>query len=379
MKTEDPFDRLVERAAGLDPSVRAAGVCLDAETLAAWADGSLTGREREAAELHTADCERCLAMVAAFAKTAPPPVEPATRSWFSWRWLVPVATAVVVMGVWVLVENPREETRSVAVGAPPSPAIDAVAPASPASAPAASTPAAPAPSRPAPQARTAERSAAKAAVKEEAPAARPVVTPQTAELPRVAEEVRQEARERALAPPPPPPPAQVTVQSRAAAGRGGAAAAPPSANAPAAAMRTGSAFAAPVEIASPDPKNRWRLSALDSLRTTLDGIATTGIARTTDGGVSWTTQPTGIAEVLHSGAAPAPNVCWVVGRNGTVLLTTDGTTWRQLQFPDRTADLVAVSARDALSATVTTADGRIYRTDDGGKTWTVQETPASAF
>jgi len=78
--------------------------------------------------------------------------------------------------------------------------------------------------------------------------------------------------------------------------------------------------------------------------------------------------PTGIAAVLTAGAAPTTTVCWVVGRGGVVLLTTDGRTWRRVAFPEMT-DLSAVRATDARTASVSTADGRIFSTSDGGATW----------
>jgi photosystem II stability/assembly factor-like uncharacterized protein len=57
-----------------------------------------------------------------------------------------------------------------------------------------------------------------------------------------------------------------------------------------------------------------------------------------------------------------------VGAAGTVLRTTDGRAWRRTSVPDP-ADLAAVSAKDADIATVTTVDGRVFRTTDGGITW----------
>ena len=123
---------------------------------------------------------------------------------------------------------------------------------------------------------------------------------------------------------------------------------------------------APTLIVSSDPNMRWRITG--SL-----------IERSTDGGRTWTVQTIGVQTPLSAGASPAPGVCWIVGLGGTVLLTTDGETWRRLEFPDSNANLVTVAARDALSATVTTADGRIYRTEDGGKSWRVQESAVAAF
>ena len=81
--------------------------CVDAETLAAWADGGLPKAEAAAVELHLAECERCTAMVATFARTTPD--APAAESlWTRWhlRWLVPLATAATVAALWVLVPRP---------------------------------------------------------------------------------------------------------------------------------------------------------------------------------------------------------------------------------------------------------------------------------
>jgi anti-sigma factor RsiW len=43
--------------------------CIDAETLAAWADGGLSKDEAALVEVHLADCERCTAMLATFARS----------------------------------------------------------------------------------------------------------------------------------------------------------------------------------------------------------------------------------------------------------------------------------------------------------------------
>lgn len=113
----------------------------------------------------------------------------------------------------------------------------------------------------------------------------------------------------------------------------------------------------PVEIVSPDPAIRWRV------------LASGEVERTTDGGSTWRVVDTGAQFPVTTGAAPSANVCWLVGRNGLVLLTADGTTWQALPFPG-TDDLVAVDAADAVTASVTTRDGRSLRTTDAGHTWT---------
>jgi photosystem II stability/assembly factor-like uncharacterized protein len=72
-------------------------------------------------------------------------------------------------------------------------------------------------------------------------------------------------------------------------------------------------------------------------------------------------------------------MCWIVGRSGLVLLSSDGQTWRRLDFIDTTLDLVSVTARDGVAATVTAANGRSYSTTDAGRTWTLQENPPAPF
>ena len=118
-------------------------------------------------------------------------------------------------------------------------------------------------------------------------------------------------------------------------------------------------------IASPDPAVQWRFSGR-------------AIERTLDGGRTWIAQATATSEPL-AGAAPAPAICWIVGRSGLVMLSRDGQTWQTLAPPAPGVDLLTITAIDALSATVTTADKRTYRTIDGGRTWILQENPAASF
>jgi photosystem II stability/assembly factor-like uncharacterized protein len=96
------------------------------------------------------------------------------------------------------------------------------------------------------------------------------------------------------------------------------------------------------------------------------------VERSNDGGSTWQPVPIPATPLLAGGSAPTNNVCWLAGRAGTVLLSTDGTTFRQVTKP-ADADLVSVLATDARRATVTTADGRTFVTTDGGVTWTSRE------
>jgi photosystem II stability/assembly factor-like uncharacterized protein len=110
-----------------------------------------------------------------------------------------------------------------------------------------------------------------------------------------------------------------------------------------------------VDIVSPDPNVRWRIGG-------------SAVLRSTDGGAAWEAQSSGTPAELKAGAAPSASVCWVVGRAGVVLLSTDGRTWRRVRFPEAT-DLSAVRASDARNASVSTADGRTFTTTDAGATW----------
>ncbi len=92
------------------------------------------------------------------------------------------------------------------------------------------------------------------------------------------------------------------------------------------------------------------------------------VQRSTDGGSTWQTQQTGVTGTLTAGASPSPLVCWVVGPRGRVLLSTDGTTWKQVPVSEP-IDLVSVTATDDKTATVTASDGRTFATADGGATW----------
>jgi len=50
------------------------------------------------------------------------------------------------------------------------------------------------------------------------------------------------------------------------------------------------------------------------------------------------------------------------------LVSKDGQTWQRVEFPEA-VDLVAIVAQNDSTATVTAADGRMFSTTDGGKTW----------
>jgi hypothetical protein len=84
----------------------ASGACLDAETLAAWADNGLSATAAAAVEMHASSCPRCTAVLAALERSAPA-VSP-TRVWTParvFRWLAPLAAAATAVAIWIAVPD----------------------------------------------------------------------------------------------------------------------------------------------------------------------------------------------------------------------------------------------------------------------------------
>ena len=71
---------------------------------------------------------------------------------------------------------------------------------------------------------------------------------------------------------------------------------------------------------------------------------------------------------VTNGVAPAGSICWLVGANGLVLVSTNALTFTRVTAPAE-VDLVSIQAVDGRTATATAADGRTFTTEDGGKTW----------
>jgi hypothetical protein len=122
---------------------------------------------------------------------------------------------------------------------------------------------------------------------------------------------------------------------------------------------------------SPDGQTRWRFGRGGLIERTTNATAATADQK-------WTQQKSPLYADLLAGSAPLPTVCWIVGRAGAILRTTDGAAWQVIPSPASAArhgaapDWVGVSARDANSATITSADGRTFTTIDAGKTWQSQ-------
>lgn len=285
--------------------------CLDAETLAAWFDGGLSGAALEEVRSHVATCARCQALVGAMGRTraaVPAPQSERNPRWWL-AWAVPAAAAATALVIWIAVPHQM----NIAVSPSPAPALQKQE-----ASPQRTLPPAPA------QAESAAPAAAPATparkTRAKADAAPPAATPQAAN------EALQQA----------PPALNEAISVRSAA-------APP-----AAAERRDEAE---------------RQGAAAGQRQ-----ARTAFANNLCGPM-WPAPPSEFAAQVTAGSSPSTAVCWIVGRGGTVLRSTDQRTWQRLTFP-LTVDLTSVTATDAQSASVVTADGRTLSTADGGETWT---------
>ena len=110
MNTGDPRDRALDAMLGRRvPSGPATAQCLDAETLAAYAEGGLSDPARADAEAHMDNCARCQTVMAAIVTSAgeigQAPAQALGRSWwpFDLRWLMPLAGAAAAVVLWMVV------------------------------------------------------------------------------------------------------------------------------------------------------------------------------------------------------------------------------------------------------------------------------------
>jgi photosystem II stability/assembly factor-like uncharacterized protein len=94
---------------------------------------------------------------------------------------------------------------------------------------------------------------------------------------------------------------------------------------------------------------------------------------TTDGGATWTPQVSGTTATLEGVSFSDSYDGWAVGKGGIILATTDGgTTWTQ-QVSGTTSSLDSVAfVADAQHGYAVGAEGLILFTADGGTTWVKQ-------
>lgn len=355
--SDDPLDRLLTRA--LSSRASAGDVCPEPELLAAFVDGSLEPAERAQVERHAASCSKCAHMLAATVASAPAFEVPAQRSlwsgWRAWRWAIPAATAVTVVGVWFASSRPRDlpaptavEDRAASSAAPP-----AVAQVPPSSA------AAPKQDSKATDSRRESYTPQIEALakKERDIAEREVAAPQTTaplearadSQERLAAEASKPAALADAAPssrqaqqPASPPPARNVEQ-----------AAPQGAAAATATSRLMRAEAIPLTVSTPNPAVQWRIR---------DRI----IERSTDRGATWTVEYTA-PQPIAGGTAPSLDVAWFFSPGGLVVRRTSAG-WVQTTAPPG-VQILSIEASSAAQATIRVADGRTFETKDGGATW----------
>jgi putative zinc finger protein/photosynthesis system II assembly factor YCF48-like protein len=372
------LDEMLRRALAADAGGKAAGACLDAETAAAWMENALSAADRAEAEAHVAGCPRCQSLLAAIARTDTAPV--AAGAWWrssAIRWLAPAAAAAGLAIVLLLLPSPAPRQPETQVARSEPAAASAAKQSQPSAALDGDQRERAAAPRPSGQMKEEVRRESKAPARlddlkktrQEAASAdnarakdvRPAkpdsdiaaAAPAAAPLPPVA----------TLPATPPPAATDALAKSTPRAGGAGGATDGVAAGrtaAPVAVDRLRYGVAETVNLSreaiSPDPQSRWRL------------VSPSTVERSTDGGRTWTAQDVPPHANLTAAVAPAPTICWIVGRAGTVLLTVDGHTWQTLAFPEA-VDLVAITASSADAATVTTADGRTFATSDRGRTW----------
>lgn len=415
MRRDRDRDAAIDRmlGAGLRGSAGAADACPQAGELAALVEGGLSRAERDTIERHAAACERCQRALALIGSVSPAatPASHAPRHVVWLRWAIPATGVAAVVFLYISLrsmmlapeapgavrpvaapasqEQPRLADSVVAATPPvlPQPATSTERGHAEAAKPSARTrgtsdatrekgrPAgtarldAPAPAGVAGQIAATQNEARlnalvqvapdvannAAVLRQEAPAQRQTQVQQQAS----AQQPRQEQVQIA---PVAAPPAAAPVGANRPQPVAAASGQPPTA---AKALATGGLdrvqetvviSAPPPIIVAPDGSVRWRLEPSG------------GISRSRDRGDTWQLQAYRAASTLLAGSAPAPTVCWLVGGAGTVVVTTDGERWTSRPFPER-VDLIAMGARDALHATVTTRDGRRFTTDDGGASW----------
>ena len=280
--------------------------CLDAETLAAWFDDGLSGAALEDVRSHVAGCARCQALVGAMGRTraASPTPQPEHTPRWWLAWAVPAAAAATALAVWIAVPH----STNVTVNSPPAGPVE--------------------------QQQTQPQS-----VPPPAPPAlaEPAATP----TPLAKRNLQARARAAETAPPPAAPQSADASQQKADN------------------IATLSAPAAPTaerrEAAQPRAAVAGQLQARDAFSPSLCGP-------------TWPALPSDLAGRITAGTAPSADVCWLIGRGGTVLRSTDHETWQRIMVP-QSGDLSSITATDARTATVTTTDGRMFSTADGGVTW----------
>jgi hypothetical protein len=320
--------------------------------LAAYLDATLAPAERAAVEAHAADCPRCALQLATIVRledeSGHPRHAPVPHWWRRLFWVVPAATAVLVVAIYVagpaLVRRPAP---------PPSPAVrhptandNLVRSPSPQSVQPSAMDSPHAPVEPAAEPlstareRTLPRSAAKVAPSRQTFEDRVDPLQQRAEVAEQKQEPATIAKSRAYATSAPAaPPAAFEAAAKRVSEDAGAA----------------DAFAARSIVRSPGGRVLWRTQG-------------SHIERSTDAGRTWSTEAAPAVAGFTMGAAPSDVVCWLAAPSGDVLRRDEAGTWRTVTPSPRRA-IARIEAAGSADATVVALDGTVLRTVDGGQHW----------
>jgi len=392
----------------LRKSLRDSGdACPEPEILAAYFERSLSPDETARCELHFSQCARCREQLAAMdragelvAASGGKQKQAARWLWlWDWRWLAPAAAVLVLATIWIA---RRPAPNRLAVQSAQAPLVAMSQPSAlPANAPVLEAP----PATPKIASRVDEEDHSEK-MRRETPAKSAALADKekfTANLPEASRnEVQKEtqsdtlakdaseqrrdsnaladgAMAQAAAPPAgtpvsqAPAPALIAPAARqsnsgaVSASSAAAEATPPKQMAASefrgttqmnqkAALKTANVRSEPVLIRAPDPQVLWRISG------------GTFVERSINGGATWKTAVVIVDGNFNGGAAPSTQICWLVGHAGLIYMTADADHWNTIP-PPTGMDLAGITAKDALSATVTAADGRKFTTTDAGSHW----------
>jgi hypothetical protein len=350
-RNSDPLDAILRRAMRERPAAETPE-CADPESIAAYWDKSLAGPDRERLEVHLADCMRCQMLLAAIARAdqqASDAGAAAQVPWYrGWRIAIPALAAVAAVAVFVAMRRPASEDSQPEVvamakpqaplmaapmTAPAPPVLPPVPPASPASAPV-------------------------------APASNELAMNETkrAAEPRAQTMGALSTHKMARSAAAPNAPAGSAVPAAGAAISGGIGGVSANTAGTAGVASTSESYTA----AGNPAEGTVAISPADQSVTWF--VGKNGLVHRRDADGSTHIQQSGVTTDLVAGAAPSAAVCWVVGRSGTIIRTTDGEHWLLVIAPTP-ENLTGVTAGSAKDATITTAGGRRFATSDGGASW----------
>jgi hypothetical protein len=361
--------------------------CPEPEILAAYFECSLNAEETARYELHFSQCAMCREQIAVIARAdkllAVADEElrrPAPSAWiWNWRWIAPAAAVLIVGLVWMarrqeeqrLVANSQRTELRTSDGSPQAYAPEPSTPLPNVPAQSAAVPrAGPNVAVDKTQVATSQQSAA-ASQGANSALDENLTSNNDEKLKQLAKSAPESARDsegQALAAqsaPDSPAPSPAPLGHAA----GGTVQAEPDTTSP---RLQAKQLATPARetddtvekkrsagllIPTPDSQLLWRIRGAGF------------VERSTDGGATWHGELPNPNAHLVAGSAPSAQICWLVGNSGMILLTEDGAAWIKLP-PPVVADFIDVAAKDALSATITAADGRKFTTTDGAKHWT---------